>query len=40
MGLVLVMLVFSMLSNNYVVASAQVKALENRVAVALSRWDD
>lgn len=33
-------LVFSMLSNNYVVAGAQVKALENRVAVALSRWDD
>ncbi|MFT0476651.1 D-alanyl-D-alanine carboxypeptidase/D-alanyl-D-alanine-endopeptidase [Pseudomonas antarctica] len=33
-------LVFSMISNNYVVAGAQVKALENRVAVALSRWDD
>lgn len=33
-------LVFSMLTNNYVVAGAQVKGLENRVAVALSRWDD
>lgn len=33
-------LVFSMLTNNYVVAGAQVKGLENRVALALSRWDD
>ena len=33
-------LAFSMLTNNYVVAGAQVKALENRVAVALSRSDD
>lgn len=33
-------LVFSMLSNNYVVAGAQVKAVENRVALALSRWDE
>jgi D-alanyl-D-alanine carboxypeptidase/D-alanyl-D-alanine-endopeptidase (penicillin-binding protein 4) len=33
-------LAFSMVTNNYVVAGAQVKALENRVAVALSRWDD
>ncbi|NVZ68968.1 D-alanyl-D-alanine carboxypeptidase/D-alanyl-D-alanine endopeptidase [Pseudomonas costantinii] len=33
-------LVFSMITNNYVVAGAQVKALENRVAVALSGWDD
>ena len=33
-------LVFSMMTNNYVVAGAQVKALENRVAVALTRWDD
>ncbi len=33
-------LVFSMISNNYVVAGAQVKAVENRVAVALSRWDE
>jgi D-alanyl-D-alanine carboxypeptidase/D-alanyl-D-alanine-endopeptidase (penicillin-binding protein 4) len=33
-------LAFSMVTNNYVVAGEQVKALENRVAVALSRWDD
>ena len=33
-------LVFSMLSNNYVVGGAQVKAVENRVALALSRWDE
>lgn len=33
-------LAFSMVTNNYVVAGAQIKALENRVAVALSRWDD
>ncbi|KRP64261.1 D-alanyl-D-alanine carboxypeptidase/D-alanyl-D-alanine endopeptidase [Pseudomonas orientalis] len=33
-------LVFSMLTNNYVVDGAQVKALEDRMAVALSRWDD
>ncbi len=33
-------LVFAMLTNNYVVAGAQVKALEDRVAVALSRNDD
>ena len=33
-------LVFAMLTNNYVVAGAQVKAVENRVAVALSRSDD
>ena len=33
-------LVFSMISNNYVVAGAQVKAVENRVAVALSRWGE
>jgi len=33
-------LVFSMLSNNYVVGGAQVKAVENRVALALSGWDE
>ena len=33
-------LVFAMLTNNYVVAGAQVKAVENRVALALSRSDD
>jgi D-alanyl-D-alanine carboxypeptidase/D-alanyl-D-alanine-endopeptidase (penicillin-binding protein 4) len=33
-------LVFSMISNNYVVAGAQVKGVENRVAEALSRWND
>ena len=33
-------LVFAMLTNNYVVAGAQVKAVENRVAVALSRSED
>ncbi|PHN26200.1 D-alanyl-D-alanine carboxypeptidase/D-alanyl-D-alanine-endopeptidase [Pseudomonas sp. ICMP 460] len=33
-------LVFAMLTNNYVVAGAQVKAVENRVALALSRWGD
>ena len=33
-------LVFSMLTNNYVVAGAQVKALEDRVAVALARSDE
>ncbi|KWU51282.1 MULTISPECIES: D-alanyl-D-alanine carboxypeptidase/D-alanyl-D-alanine endopeptidase [Pseudomonas] len=33
-------LVFSMISNNYVVAGAQVKGVENRVVEALSRWDD
>lgn len=32
--------VFAMLTNNYVVAGAQVKAVENRVAVALSRSED
>ena len=31
-------LVFSMISNNYVVSGAQVKALENRVALALANW--
>ena len=31
-------LVFSMISNNYVVSGAQVKALENRVALALASW--
>ncbi|NVZ49588.1 D-alanyl-D-alanine carboxypeptidase/D-alanyl-D-alanine-endopeptidase [Pseudomonas sp. B6002] len=33
-------LVFSMVTNNYVVAGAQVKAVENRVAVALAGWDN
>ena len=33
-------LVFAMLTNNYVVAGAQVKAVENRVAVALSHSED
>ena len=33
-------LVFSMLTNNYVVAGAQVKALEDHVAVALARSDE
>lgn len=33
-------LVFSMVTNNYVVAGAQVKALENRVALALAGWDN
>ena len=31
-------LVFAMITNNYVVSGAQVKALENRVAVALANW--
>ena len=32
-------LVFAMLTNNYVVGGARIKAVENRVALALSRWD-
>ena len=31
-------LVFAMVTNNYVVSGAQVKALENRVALALANW--
>lgn len=31
-------LVFAMITNNYVVSGAQVKALENRVALALANW--
>ena len=31
-------LVFAMITNNYLVSGAQVKALENRVALALANW--
>ncbi|KRP53450.1 D-alanyl-D-alanine carboxypeptidase/D-alanyl-D-alanine endopeptidase [Pseudomonas poae] len=33
-------LVFSMISNNYVSDAAPIRALENRLAVALSQWHD
>ena len=33
-------LVFSMLSNNYLGDAAPIRALENRLAVALTQWRD
>jgi D-alanyl-D-alanine carboxypeptidase/D-alanyl-D-alanine-endopeptidase (penicillin-binding protein 4) len=33
-------LVFSMLTNNYVVEGARIKVLEDRLAAALTQWAD
>jgi D-alanyl-D-alanine carboxypeptidase/D-alanyl-D-alanine-endopeptidase (penicillin-binding protein 4) len=33
-------LVFSMISNNYLSTAAPIRALENRVALALVQWHD
>lgn len=33
-------LVFSMISNNYLSDAAPIRALENRVALALTQWHD